>query len=188
MQAIAKSITDKWWLVLFEGILAIGFGFIAWVWPGLTVATLVLLFGAFAFTDGVLNLIAAPRANWTGESPWGFILQGVLGLGTGILVVLWPDISALALMYVIAFWAIAIGATQIIAAIELRKVIDNEWFLALSGVTSIVFGVLAAIFPGDGAVAVVWAIGLYAIVFGSFLVALSVRLHGWGRQLTSATS
>jgi uncharacterized membrane protein HdeD (DUF308 family) len=188
MQAIAKSITDKWWLVLLEGVLAIGFGFIAWVWPGLTVATLVLLFGAFAFADGVLNLIAAPRANRLGESPWGFIFQGVLGIGTGILVAIWPDISALALMYVIAFWAITIGILQIVAAIELRKVIDNEWFLGLAGVASIVFGVLAAIFPGGGAVAVVWAIGLYAIIFGSFLVALSFRLHGWGRRLTSAAS
>jgi uncharacterized membrane protein HdeD (DUF308 family) len=186
MQSVAKAMTDKWWLFLLEGVLAIGFGVIAWVWPDLTVGTLVVLFGAFAFVNGVMNLAAAPGASALGGSPWGFIFQGVLGIATGVIVAVWPDISALALMYVIAAWAIVTGIYRIAVAIELRKLIDNEWLLALGGIASIAFGVLAAMFPGDGAVALVWAIGLYAIVFGVLLVGLSYRLHGWGRHLSAA--
>jgi uncharacterized membrane protein HdeD (DUF308 family) len=185
LRSIAKAFTDKWWLFLLEGVLAIGFGSIAWVWPDLTVLTLVVMFAAFAITIGVANLFAANEARQAGQSPWGFVFNGVLGIVTGVVVAVWPDISALALMYVIAAWAIVTGAYEIAAAIELRKLIDNEWFLALGGIASIVFGVLAAIFPGDGAVALVWAVGLYAVVFGGFLIGLGLRLHGWGRQLAS---
>jgi uncharacterized membrane protein HdeD (DUF308 family) len=186
MRSIANAITDKWWLYVLEGVLAIGFGLIAWVWPDLTVLTLVVMFAAFSISVGVANLFAATEARQVGQSPWGFVFNGVLGIATGVVVVVWPDISALALMYVIAAWAIVTGAFEIAAAIELRKLIDNEWFLVLGGIASIVFGVLVAIFPGGGAVALVWAIGLYAIVFGGFLIGFGFRLHGMGRQLTSA--
>ena len=186
MQHIAKSITNHWWLFLLEGILAIGFGITAWVWPDLTIDTLVVLFGAFVFADGLMSLVTAFEARRLGESPWGFVFQGLLGIGTGILVLVWPDISELALLYVVAAWAIAIGIFEVAAAIELRKLIDNEWMLGLSGVASIAFGVLAALFPGDGAVALVWAIGIYAVVFGTLLIGLSFRLRDWGHRLTSS--
>jgi uncharacterized membrane protein HdeD (DUF308 family) len=186
MRSIANAITDTWWLFALEGVLAIGFGIIAWVWPDLTVLALVVMFAAFAISTGVANLFAANDARQAGQSPWGFIFDGILGIATGVVVAIWPDISSLALMYVIAAWAIVTGIFKIATAIELRKVIDNEWFLALGGIASIVFGVLAAIFPGDGALALVWAIGLYSIVYGGFLIGLGFRLHQAGRQLTSA--
>ncbi len=185
MRSIANAITDKWWLFALEGVLAIGFGIIAWVWPDLTVLSLVVMFAAFSISIGVANLFAANDARQAGQSPWGFIFNGVLGIATGVVVAIWPDISTLALMYVIAAWAIVTGIFDVVTAIELRKVIDNEWFLALGGIASIVFGVLAALFPGDGALALVWAIGLYSIVYGGFLIGLGFRLHEAGRQLTS---
>jgi uncharacterized membrane protein HdeD (DUF308 family) len=188
MQRIAKAITDDWWLFTLEGVLAIAFGISAWVWPDLTVDTLVILFGAFAIAIGVMNLAAASAARRLGESPWGFVFRGLLDVGAGIVVFVWPDISERALLYVIAAWAIAIGIFEVAAAIELRKLIDNEWFLALAGVASIAFGVLVALFPGDGAVALVWTIGVYAIVFGIFLLGLGRRLRGWGRNLTSSAT
>jgi uncharacterized membrane protein HdeD (DUF308 family) len=184
-RSIAKAITDKWWLFAIQGVLAIGFGIIAWVWPDLTVRALVIMFATFSIAVGVASLFAANDARQLGQSPWGFAFQGLLGIATGVIVAVWPDISALALMYVIAAWAIVTGSFEIAAAIELRKLIDNEWFLALGGLASIVFGVLVAIFPGDGAIALVWAIGLYSIVFGGFLIGLGFRLHGEGRRLTS---
>jgi uncharacterized membrane protein HdeD (DUF308 family) len=184
----AKAITNQSWLLVLQGILAIVFGVVAWVWPGLTVATLVILFGAYAFVVGVMHLAAAVGAFRMGDSPWPFIFRGVLGIGTGVVVALWPDISATALLYVIAAYAIIIGFYEVAAAIALRKVIDNEWLLAIAGIASIAFGVLAAIYPGDGAVAIVWTIGIYAIFFGGLLIALGFRLHGWGRRLTSATA
>jgi uncharacterized membrane protein HdeD (DUF308 family) len=188
MQSYAKALTNQSWLLIFDGILAIIFGIVAWVWPDLTVTTLVILFGAFAFVVGVMNLAAAVGMSRMGQSPWPFIFRGVLGIGTGIVVAVWPDISATALLYVIAAYAIVIGIFELAAAIELRKLIDNEWLLALAGVASIAFGVLVAIYPGDGAVALVWTIGIYAIFFGVVLIALGFRLHGWGRKLTSATA
>jgi uncharacterized membrane protein HdeD (DUF308 family) len=188
MQRIAKSITDRWWLFVLEGILAIGFGITAWVWPDLTIATLVYLFGAFAITSGIMNLAAAPGADEMGGSPWGFIFRGLLDIATGAVVILWPDISALALLYVIAAWAVVTGTYEVAAAIELRKLIDNEWALALAGIASIAFGVLVAIFPGGGAVALAWTIGVYAIAFGVLLIALGIRLQAGGRHLPSAAT
>jgi uncharacterized membrane protein HdeD (DUF308 family) len=188
MQRIAKAITDDWWLFTLEGILAIAFGITAWVWPDLTIDTLVILFGAFAISTGVINLVAASGARRLGESPWGYVFQGLLGIATGVVVIVWPDISATALLYVIAAWAILIGISEVAAAIELRKLIDNEWFLALSGLASIAFGVLAVMFPGDGAVALVWTIGVYAVAFGFLLLGLGRRLRGLGRNLTSAAT
>src|SRR5262245_54122044 len=106
MERIAKSVTNQSWLLVLEGILAVAFGVAAWVWPDLTIATLVLLFGAFAFAGGVMHLFAAVSAFRLGDSPWGFLFRGLLGIGVGIVVAVWPDISALSLLYVIAAYAI----------------------------------------------------------------------------------
>jgi uncharacterized membrane protein HdeD (DUF308 family) len=188
MQGIAKSMTSNWWLLVLQGILAVVFGVTAWVWPDLTVVTLVILFGAYAIAGGVMFLAAAYGAQKVGDSPWPFIFRGVLGIGTGVVVAVWPDISALALLYVVAAYAVVIGFFELATAIELRKLINNEWLLAIAGIASIAFGVLVAIYPGDGAVAIVWTIGVYAVFFGILLTALGFRLHGWGRQLTSASA
>jgi uncharacterized membrane protein HdeD (DUF308 family) len=188
MQRIAKAISDDWWLFTLEGILAIAFGVSAWVWPGLTIGTLVILFGAFSISAGVISLFAAFEARRLGESPWGYIFQSLLNVGTGVAVLAWPDISARALLYVIAAWAIVSGIYEVAAAIELRKLIDNEWFLAMGGLASIAFGVLVAVFPGRGAVALVWTIGLYAIAFGIMLIALGFRLRGSGQNLTTSAT
>jgi uncharacterized membrane protein HdeD (DUF308 family) len=185
---IATTITDQWWLVALSGVLTVVFGVLAWAWPGITLTTLVLLFGAYAIVGGVMSLAAAVARRGERAGPWPFVFQGLLGIATGVLVFVWPNISALALIYVIAAWAFITGIVEVVAAIELRKVISNEWLLALAGIASIAFGVIAAIFPGDGALALVWTIGVYAIVFGTLQIALGFRLHGWGRRLTSATA
>jgi uncharacterized membrane protein HdeD (DUF308 family) len=132
-----------------------------------------------------MSLIAAYAARRVGEIPWLFVFRGLLGIAAGVVVFVWPDISALALLYVIAAWAFLTGISELVAAVSLRRMIDNEWFMALAGIASIVFAVLLAIFPGDGAVALVWTIGIYAIFFGVMLVALGVRLRGWGQSIGS---
>lgn len=186
MKSVAKAITDQWWVVLLQGVFAVIFGVTAWVWPDLTVATLVILFGAFSFASGLMAFWAAYAQHQLGRSPWPFIFRGLIGVATGVVVAVWPDISAVSLFYLVAAWAIVIGFYEILAAVALRKVIDNEWFLALAGIASIAFGVLAVIYPGDGAVALVWTIGIYAVAYGALLIGLGFRLHGWGRQLTSS--
>jgi uncharacterized membrane protein HdeD (DUF308 family) len=170
-------LTRNWWALALRGVAGILFGLITFVWPGISLAALVLLFGAYAFADGVLAIVSAVRRRGA-DRWWLLLLQGIVGIGAGVVTWLWPGITALALLAVIAAWALMSGALQIAAAIRLRKVISGEWLLALGGVLSIALGVLLLVFPGPGALAVVIWIGAYAFVFGILLLALGFRLRG----------
>jgi uncharacterized membrane protein HdeD (DUF308 family) len=172
---MVHALAKNWWLLLLRGIAAIIFGVLAFAWPGLTLLTLILFYGAFALVDGVLAIIAAI----TGGAPaprWWLAIVGVLGIAAGLLTFLMPGLSALVLLFFIAGWAIATGVLQIIGAIQLRKEIDNEWLLILGGVISVLFGVGMMLAPGAGALALVWVIGTYAVILGVVLVALALRL------------
>lgn len=182
MHVLARN----WWALVARGGIAILFGILAFVWPGLTVVALVILFGAFALVDGAFALVAAWRAAERRRPWWPMALEGLAGVALGVLAFVWPGVTAFALLYLIAAWAILTGIFEIAAAVRLRKEIRGELFLALTGVASVAFGVLVILFPGTGAVAVVWAIAAYAVVFGVLLVALGLRLRGWGQA--AATS
>ncbi|HJV04658.1 MAG TPA: DUF308 domain-containing protein, partial [Actinomycetota bacterium] len=117
---------------------------------------------------------AQQRREW-----WPLVLEGVAGIGIAIITVIWPGVTALALLYLIAAWALVTGVMEIVAAIRLRKVIRGEFFLGLAGVASIAFGIIAILFPGEGALALVWLIGSYAILFGILLIALGIRLRSF---------
>ena len=171
LHALAKN----WWLLLLRGIAAILFGVLALAWPGLTLLTLILFYGAFALTDGVIAIIAAI----TGNAPagrWWLAIVGILGVAVGALTFMLPGMTALILLYTMAGWAVAIGVLQIIGAIRLRKEIDNEWILILSGVISVLFGLGVMLRPGAGALALVWLIGAYAIIAGVLYIGLAFRL------------
>jgi uncharacterized membrane protein HdeD (DUF308 family) len=173
--AMVHALAKNWWLLLLRGIAAIIFGFLAFAWPGLTLLTLVLFYAAFAVVDGVLAIIAAI----TGGAPaprWWLAIVGLLGITAGLLTFLMPGLTSLVLLFFIAGWAIATGVFQIIGAIKLRKEIDNEWLLILSGIISVLFGVSMMMAPGAGALALVWVIGAYSVVMGVLFVALAVRL------------
>ncbi len=177
------TLARNWWLFLLRGIAGIAFGVITFLAPGISLAALVLLFGAYAFADGVLAIWSAIRRH--GEDRWWvLLLQGLLGLGAAVVTVLWPGITALALLYVIAAWALVTGILEIAVAIRLRKIITNEWLLVLSGIASVVLGVLLMLNPGPGALVVVIWIGAYALVTGALLVGLSLRLR---RELKRTT-
>jgi uncharacterized membrane protein HdeD (DUF308 family) len=173
------TLARNWWAVLLRGIAGILFGIATFFAPAISLAVLVLLFGAYSLVDGVLALISAVRNRATNERWWVVLLEGTVGIIAGIVTFAWPGITALALLYVIAAWALITGALEIAAAIRLRKVIDHEWLLVLSGIISIAFGVLLLMFPGAGALAVVLWIGAYALFFGVLLVALGIRLRSW---------
>ena len=173
------SLSRNWWAVSLRGLAGILFGIITFIAPGISLAALVLLFGAYAFADGVLAIVTAIRRRGN-DRWWMLLLEGLVGVGAGVLTLLWPGITALALLYVIAAWALVTGAFEIAAAIRLRKVITGEWILALSGILSIALGVLLIVAPGPGALAVVIWIGAYAFVFGVLLFALGLRLKGLG--------
>lgn len=177
----ADTLSDNWWAVALRGLAALAFGLLTLVSPGISLAALVLLFGAYAVADGVLAIVAASRHRRVGEKWWVVALGGIAGIAAGIITFLVPAITALVLVYVIAARAIIVGAMEIAAAIRLRKVIKGEWLMALGGVASIVFGVLVALFPGLGALTVVLWIGAFSVVIGAMLIALGFRLRSWSR-------
>lgn len=172
-----ESLTRNWWALALRGVAGILFGIITFLWPGISLAALVFLFGAYAFADGVLSIVSAVRRR-AGDRWWLLLLQGIVGIGAGVVTLFWPGITALALLAVIAAWALIGGALQVAAAIRLRKVITGEWLLALGGILSIALGVLLLIFPGPGALALVLWTGAYAFVFGIVLLVLGFKLRG----------
>jgi uncharacterized membrane protein HdeD (DUF308 family) len=173
-----EALARNWWLVFFRGVFAVVFGLLALGWPGVTLGALVLLYGVYALASGVLALLSAFSGR-SARSPWMLVLEGVVGIGAAAAAFLWPALTALVLLYIIAFWAILSGVFEIAAAIRLRKEIEGEWLLALSGIASLAFGALLILRPAAGAVAVVWLIGAYAILFGGLLIALGLRLRSW---------
>ncbi|HXY31279.1 MAG TPA: HdeD family acid-resistance protein [Gemmatimonadaceae bacterium] len=184
-----QSIIKDWWVFVLRGVFAILFGLIALFMPQITVVTFVLLFAAFAILEGVLAISLAFRAGRAGGGIWwGAFFAGLLGLAAGVLTFLYPHVTALALLYLIAVWAIVTGVSEIAAAIRLRKEIDNEWLLGLSGALSVVFGLLLLARPGAGAIAVSWLIGAYAIAFGIMLIALGFRVRGVQQRLATPTA
>lgn len=179
------TLSRNWWLVVLRGVLGIAFGIITVVAPAISLTALVLLFGAYAFADGVLAIATAVRRRVTTERWWILLLEGLVGIGAGLVTLFLPGITALVLLYIIAGWAVATGILELVAAVRLRKAIKHEWLLAIGGIASIAFGVLIALFPGAGALALVIWIGAYAFVFGTLLVALGLRLRGLGRSRTA---
>lgn len=172
---ILPVLAKYWWLLLLRGIAAIIFGILAFVWPGITLLTMVLFWGAFMLIDGVLALGHAIMGNDKG-SRWWLALVGVAGIAAGILTFALPGAALVVLLAFIAAWAIVLGVFQIIGAIRLRKEIDNEWSLGLSGALSVLFGIILLVAPGAGAVGLIWVIGGYAIVFGILLVMAALKL------------
>jgi uncharacterized membrane protein HdeD (DUF308 family) len=170
--------------VLIRGVAGVLFGIATFFAPGVSLAVLVLLFGTYALLDGVLAVITAVRRRNVSDRWWMLLLEGLVGIAAGIVTLVWPGITALALLYVIAAWALLTGAFEIAAAIRLRKIITGEWLLVLSGIASIGLGILLMIFPGPGALVMVLWIGAYAFVFGILLIALSLRLRSLGRSRT----
>ena len=167
----------NWWAMAIRGVIAILFGLVAFFYPGLTLSALVILFGAYALVDGVFAIIGAVRAARQHLEWWPLVIEGLVGIAVGLLTFFYPNVTALALLYIIAAWAIVTGILEIIAAFQLRREISNEWLLGLSGVASVLFGILAAAMPSAGALAIVWLIGAYAIIFGILLLGLAYRLH-----------
>jgi uncharacterized membrane protein HdeD (DUF308 family) len=177
------SLSHNWWALAIRGVAAIIFGVLAFVWPGITLTALVLLFGAYAITDGIFAIIAAVNASGKARRWWLLLLEGILSIVAGVLTFILPGITALFLLYLIAFWAIVTGVFAIGTAIRLRKEITGEWLMALSGVASVLFGFLLLLFPGAGALALIWWIGAYAVVFGALLLGLAFRLRSRDRTI-----
>jgi uncharacterized membrane protein HdeD (DUF308 family) len=171
--------------MLLRGLCAIVFGAAAFIWPNLTLVVLVMLFGAYLLADGLLAVIAGLTRHHRSRPWWLLLIEGLTGLLAGGVLFLLPDLTVVALLYLIATWAIITGAVEIVSAIRLRADIQNEGLLALSGVLSVVLGVGLVVWPGTTALGLVWMTGIYALVFGLLLIGLSLRLWGWQKSASS---
>jgi uncharacterized membrane protein HdeD (DUF308 family) len=174
---LIETLKRHWWVPVIRGIAAIVFGIIAFVYPGLTIATLVLFFGAWILIDGIFRIVGA-IGHRASDPDWGWqLVIGLLGIVVGLLTFHAPQITALALVIYIAAWALMIGASEIALAVKMRREIKGEWFLILMGLASIVFAVLLLWNPIAGAAAVIWLIAWYAVVLGILAIFFGFRLR-----------
>jgi uncharacterized membrane protein HdeD (DUF308 family) len=181
---MVNVLARNWWALLIRGIAAVIFGILAFAWPLPTLVVIGILFGAYAFVDGVFAIVAAVRAAQAHERWWPFVLEGIVGLAIAAITVYDVGITLLALYLTIAAWAFITGILEIAAAIQLRKTIANEWLLILAGIASLLFGVLMIWHPFAAALAIIWIIGAYAILFGIMMIALSFRLRAHATTTT----
>jgi uncharacterized membrane protein HdeD (DUF308 family) len=172
----------NWWSLVIRGVAAILVGIITFALPGITLAGLVILFGAYALLDGIFSIAGMVKAARSHERWGSLLLEGVAGIVAALVTIVWPAITALSLLYVIAAWAFVTGVLEIAAAIRLRRHISGEWMLALGGLLSVIFGALIVIFPLAGALAITFWVGAYCLIFGVVLMALGFRLRSWRRE------
>jgi len=177
------EVARRWWVFLVRGLCAILFGILAFVWPGITLIALVLLYGAYALVDGITAVAMGVTGRREGMPLWGLILVGVLGIAVGVITFLLPGITAITLLVLIACWAIVRGIFELVAAARLRKMINDEWVLVVGGILSIAFGVILLARPAIGLLTMVWLIGSFAIAFGVVGIVLSLRLHALKNRL-----
>ena len=179
---LLRHMAAYWWLVLLRGIFAVIFGLLALFAPGIAGLSLVLIWGAYTFADGIVSLWAgiAGKGSASG-SRWWLAITGVLGIAAGLIAFFAPALTAGVLLIFIAVWSIAIGVMAIVGALQLRKEIEGEWLLILSGVLAVLFGILMFTRPAAAALAVVWMIATFAIVFGIDLILLAFKLKGYHR-------
>jgi uncharacterized membrane protein HdeD (DUF308 family) len=173
----------NWWMYLVRGLFAVLFGILAIISPSSTELALVLLFGAYVLMDGALAVAAGIASYRSFDRWWAVLLEGVTGIVIGVMTFFWPTITALALVYFIAIWAVFTGIFEIAAAIEFRRVISGEWAMILGGLLSVVFGILLFVSPSAGAVSIIWLIGLYAITFGVIEMIFAFRLRSLGNEI-----
>lgn len=175
-QPALPMLAGNWWALLLRGIAAVLFGLAALLWPGLTLFVLIVFFGAYALVDGILAIVAGIRG--TEGSRWLLLAEGVLGVLAGLVALFWPGMTALVLLFVISAWAIFTGLLKVVMAIAFRRKIENVWLMGLSGVLSVLFGVVLAVLPGVGLLSLVWLVGIYALIFGVALIVLGFRARG----------
>lgn len=170
------SMFNHWWMLVVRGLISILFALLAFTLPALTFATLVLILGVFILLDGLITIVLAIRTR-ADRGEGIVLLEGLLGIGLGLAMLLYPNVTAGLLVMFVALWCLVTGIFEISTAIRLREEIDNEWMLGLAGLISIALGVLMLVRPDAGAKSIAWWIGLYALFFGVLLVALGFKLR-----------
>ncbi len=186
--AAAQVVLRNWWMVALRGVLAILFGLIALFFPRIALLAFVYVFAAYSIVDGLVAVIVSIRERES-LSRWGWVLaEGILSVVAGVIAAVYPGLTALVLLYVVAAWAILTGITEIVAAFSIREQASREWALGAAGVLSIVFGIILFISPGAGLLALLWVVGLYAILFGILFLVRAFQLRSWASSVTAPAS
>ncbi len=180
---MVEAMSKNWWLFLIRGVLSILFGGLTLFMPGLTLLLLITFYGAYAVIDGATTIFAAISGRQVNPRWWVHLLEGIVSIVAGVAAFAWPGIAAVTLVLLIGAWAVFTGITQIVQAVRLRKEIDNELWLGLSGALSVFFGVYVFLFPGAGALGLTWLIGLYAVIFGGMFIGLALRLRSQNKSV-----
>jgi len=170
------TLAKNWWAFAIRGLIGVLFGIIAFAWPGVTIFSLVIVFAAYAITDGVFAIVAAVRAATHHERWTLFLLEGVVGIIAGVLAFMWPGLTVIVFVTLVAFWALLSGGFMLAAAFRLDTR-HGRWWFALGGVASIVYGALLLAMPGLGAVVLMWWIGAYSLFFGIMMLIGAFRLR-----------
>lgn len=181
---MVRDYVGDWRLLAVRGVLALGFGVVTLVWPEITLWAVVVTWGVFALLDGVGSLMAAFTGDVVRGRAW-LVVHGVLGVAAGLIAFIWPDITGLVLLFVIAAWAFLSGLAKLVTAIQLRRELRHEWLLGAVGLLSMGFAVVLVVTPGAGVLVITWVIGWYAILLGLALLALAWEVH---RELPKAAS
>jgi uncharacterized membrane protein HdeD (DUF308 family) len=173
--------TQNWWAIALRGLVAVLFGIAAFMWPGITLSVLAPLFGAYALINGVFAVIEAFRRDVSRERWRPLLFEGVISIVIGAMILIWPRLTAMGLLFLIAFWAIMTGVFEIITAVRLRHEIRGEWMMALIAILSMAFGLLLLAFPAPGAFSVILMIRAFVFAIGALMIALAFKLRSLRR-------
>lgn len=173
---MVSQLSQNWWILALRGVVLIILGILAFRWPSATALAFVYLLAAFAFIEGIFALVGAFGYGLSGSSRFLLVLIGLLGLAVGVAAVIYPGIAAVTVVLLVAWWAILTGVMSIVVAIEMRKVIPNDWVWVLSGILAVVFGILLIYRPWAGVLTLTWLFGFYALLYGILMIALAFRV------------
>jgi uncharacterized membrane protein HdeD (DUF308 family) len=186
--AVAQVALRNWWMVALRGVLALLFGLVALFFPRIALLAFIYVFAAYAIIDGLVAITVAIRERGS-LSRWGWVLaEGILSVAAGVVAAVYPGLTALVLLYVVAAWAILTGIAELVTAFSIREQASREWALGAAGVLSIVFGILLFISPRAGILALLWVVGLYAILFGILFLVRAFQLRSWASSATAPAS
>lgn len=172
---------ERWWAVVLRGLVAVLFGAVTLIWPNLTLAALIIMYGVFALADGAMGLIGLLSGRRGSGPRWAHLVDALLSIAAGLIALLWPGITSLALLWLVAAWALARGLLQVVLAISQRDRLARPWLLVLAGVLSLLLGVVYAIFPQAGILSLVWILGVFAVLHGVALIARGLMLRDVNR-------
>lgn len=184
MADVTAAVRGLWWLVLLRGILAILFGLFALFAPGIALLTLVFVFGAYAILDGVTALVVGIRHRGEDRHWVWHVVQGVVSVLAGIIAFVWPGVTVLAILFVIAFWSIVAGIAEIVESFTMRKRGESWGWVLAAGIVSVLFGIMLLVWPGAALITLLWLAGIWGIVFGVIIVVWAVKLRSTVKSAT----